>query len=512
MRKFYFIIIFLFGAFQAQADCGTQSVAAPVIDSVSVLPNGDIEICWQMPFPLDPNLAGFNVWTVDGTGANLLLTPGSLSPATSCYTYSAANNNASAQSVQILIEAFDNCPIPGPFSSGIFPGGFVNTIYLQEDFKECTSSIELNWNAYDDFSNPSVRYDVYASVNSAPASLVGSTFATTYSYLNVVPGNTYSFYVTAVENGGVGPFKSTSNVVNSDVSTALISSKFNYLYNATVVDDNQIDLQFLVDTAADITAYKVMRSTEENGAFLSVGAIPKITGMDTIIAFADTTELKTDSISYFYKIDAVNDNCGFTGNYSNLAKTILIDVESSPIEAINTVTISEYKEWDLGALRYDIYRALGGVWDAAPIKSLLAFSDTATFYDDVSDVFDGDGEFCYRVEAIAKGSNPAISSSNEACAFHNPLIYVPNAFAPRGEYNKEFKPVLTFANPGAYTFRVFDRWGQVAFETSDVTTGWNGSYKNSGNLAPPGVYFYVVDFESAEGEEFIKRGTVTIVN
>ncbi len=511
MRKFYFIIIFLFGAVQVQADCGVFSVAAPIIDSVSVLPNGDIEICWQ-PGAVDPNLAGFNVWTVDPTGANLLLTPSSLSPVTTCYTYAAANNNASSQSVQILIEAFDNCPAPGPFSSGIFPGGFVNTIYLQENFNPCTSSIGLSWNAYNGFSNPSIRYEIYASVNGAPAVLASSTFATTYEYLNVVPGNTYDFYVIAVENGGVGPFKSTSNVVNSDVSTALISPKFNYLYNATVVDSHQVDIQFLVDTAADATSYNVVRATSENGSFVSVGSVLKIAGMDTIVDFSDTTNLKTDSISYFYKIDVVNENCGFTGNYSNLAKTILIDVTSNPVAAKNTISISAYKEWDLGVLRYNIYRALGGVWEIAPIHSLLAFSDTATFVDDVSEVFDGDGEFCYRVEAVAKGSNPAVSKSNESCAFHNPLIYMPNAFAPGGIYNKEFKPVLTFANPRAYTFRVFDRWGQVAFETSDVTEGWNGSYNNSGSIATAGIYFYVVEFESAEGEGFIKRGSVTLVN
>jgi len=507
LKRICFIILLLLGFFKAQADCTTQSVDAPVIDSVSVLPNGDVEICWK-PGSVDPSVVQYNIWTVDGTGANLQI--GSVGSGTLCFTYLAADNNSGSESIQILIEAVDNCPAPGPFSSGIFPGGFVNTIYLQENFNKCTSSISLNWNAYDDFPNPLVRYEVYAIVDGGQSVLVATTFSTSYEYLGVTLGSTYDFYVTAVENGGVGPFKSTSNVVNSDVSTALISPTFNYLYNATVVGSEQIDLQFLIDTIADVTGYNVMRSTNENGPFEIIGSVDKVLGMDTIIDYSDST-VNTDTSSYFYQIEIVNETCDFDGNFSNLASTILIDVTSSPVDAKNTITITEYKDWELGVLRYDVYRALGGVWEANPIRTLLAFSDTTIIIDDVSEVFDGNGEFCYRVEAISKGSLPAISSSNESCALHDPLLYVPNAFSPGSPYNPEFKPVLTFAEPLSYTFRVYDRWGQVAFETGDIARGWNGSYGNKGKLAETGVYFYVIEFKSASGDDFVKRGTVTVV-
>ena len=500
----------MFATLGVRANCATGTVAAPLIDSVSVSANGDIIICWQ--HVIDPDLAGYNIWTVDNTGANLQI--GTVAPGTNCFTYAAAANSSGSQSVQILIEAFDNCPPPaGPFSSGISPGGFVSTIYLEGNFIECTSSVDLNWTAYDGFTSPSVRYKVHVSVNGAPPTEVATTFSTSYSYSGITLGNTYDFYVVAWENGGLGPFRSTSNIITPDVSTALLAPTFNYLYNATVVDSQRIDLQFLIDTVADVTSYRVQRAISDSDSYVTIGSVTKFLGMDTIVNFTDTSGLNTDSTSYLYRIEIVNENCGFTGNYSNLAKTILVKATSSSIDALNSVTITEYIDWDLGVLRYDVYRAVGGVWEMTPIRSLPAFSDTTSFVDDVSEVFDGNGEFCYKVEAVGRGVLSApISSSNDACVLHEPLLYVPSAFSPSGLYNPKFKPVLTFANPSSYLFRVFNRWGQVIFETGDVDNAWNGRFDNSGELNPAGVYFYVVEFESATGDNFTKRGTVTIVN
>ncbi|MGB0882118.1 MAG: gliding motility-associated C-terminal domain-containing protein [Vicingaceae bacterium] len=514
MRNYYFIILFLLSFFQAQANCADGTIAAPVVDSVSLDVNGNLHIAWQEV--LDPDLSQYLIWTIDPTGANVQL--GSVMPGTTYFTVPTGNVNnfASTQSMPILIQAEMNCAgapqvLNPPFPIPPSEIGLINTIFLEEQFVKCSSSINLNWNAYDDFSNPSVRYEVYVSIDGGAYVLETNTFSTSYSFTGVQPNFTYDFYVVAVENGGVGPFRSYSNIVNSDVSTALIPRTYNYLNNVSVVDSQQIDIYFSVDTAADATDYKIQRATSLSGTYTTVSSVSKFQGMDTIVYFSDE-ELNTDSTSYFYRIEIVNTECGFSGDYSNISNTVLIDVVSSPLDAINTITISEYKDWSLGVSRYDIYRAVGGVWETAPIKSLPAFSDSTVYVDNIAGVQGGDGEFCYRVDAIENGIASYTSSSNESCAFHNPLLYVPNAFSPRGLNNTEFKPVLTFANPGAYSFRVFDRWGQVVFETGNIGEGWNGSYNNSGKLAATGVYFYVIEFESAEGEEFLKRGTVTIVN
>ncbi|MDG1476424.1 MAG: gliding motility-associated C-terminal domain-containing protein, partial [Vicingaceae bacterium] len=513
LKRICFIILLLLGFFKAQADCASGTIAAPIIESISVLPNGDVVITW-LPI-LDGDLLQYNVWTIDATNANVPL--GNIPVGTTTFAIPASdpNNTASGNGcMQIFVQAEMNCPPPvGIVFNPQFPvppltTGFVCSTFLEGNFNECAGSVDLEWNQNEVFSNP--RHEVFVSIDGAPAVSAGpTTFGTSFSYPGVLADKTYDFYIQSFDNGGLGPANSLSNVItlNPDV---LAMPAYNYLYNATVVDSQQVDIQFLVDTVADVTGYNVMRSTSESGPFVTIGSVSKFAGMDTIVSYSDSSA-NTSSTVYFYQIEIVNETCGFDSNFSNLASTILIDLTSSPIDAKNTITITEYKDWDLGVLRYDVYRALGGVWEIAPIGSLPAFSDTKTIIDDVSEVFDGNGEFCYRVEAISKGSLPAISSSNESCALHDPLLYVPNAFSPGSLYNPEFKPVLTFAEPLSYTFRVYDRWGQVAFETGDISRGWNGSYDNKGKLAETGVYFYVIEFKSASGDDFVKRGTVTVV-
>lgn len=490
-------------------------MASPVIVSVDVDVAGNIIICWDPV--IDVDLIGYNVWTIDGsTGANVLLSgPGLLAPTINCFLIPSTAASPGAQTVQVLVEAVIDCPPNGTiFSPGLLSGvGFVNTVYLQTDFDKCTSSVDLNWNAFNAYSNPIVRYEVFVSINGAPLALAGSTFSTNFSYPGVINGNTYAFRVAAIENAGLGPIESTSNMDTADVLTALISPTFNELNFVTVVDAQQVDIQFSIDTVADVTAYNIQRSDGDTNDFVTIETVVKFQGMDTLIDFSDD-KVNTDTIPYFYRIEIINSECGFNGNYSNVASTMLIDVTSNSLEAFNTITITEYKEWGLAILRYELYRALGGVWDPDPIATLRPFSNATTIVDDVSGVSDGDGEFCYKVLAVRKNDSLEAfqSYSNESCALHTPLVYIPNAFAPDGLFNREFKPMLTFVNPSTYLLRIFNRWGEIVFETRDVDQAWNGRFDNSGEMSTTGVYFYVLKFNSADGLQSTKRGSITLVD
>ncbi len=89
------------------------------------------------------------------------------------------------------------------------------------------------------------------------------------------------------------------------------------------------------------------------------------------------------------------------------------------------------------------------------------------------------------------------------------VIGVPNAFTPSGDYNKTFKINLS----GIATlnhFRVFDRWGQLMFETKDINEGWDGSF--SGKAQPFDVYIYDVQATvSGSGKIVNKTGNVTLI-
>lgn len=66
-------------------------------------------------------------------------------------------------------------------------------------------------------------------------------------------------------------------------------------------------------------------------------------------------------------------------------------------------------------------------------------------------------------------------------------VYVPNSFTPDGnEHNQVFVPVITGSNISDYSLVIFNRWGELVFETSELNQGWDGSYM--GNIVSDGIY------------------------
>jgi gliding motility-associated-like protein len=73
-------------------------------------------------------------------------------------------------------------------------------------------------------------------------------------------------------------------------------------------------------------------------------------------------------------------------------------------------------------------------------------------------------------------------------------VFVPNAFSPNDDgINDAFEP-QTAADCGfeAYHCSIYDRWGQLVFESKDPKNTWNGRFRNQN--APDGIYFYVFDY------------------
>jgi gliding motility-associated-like protein len=74
-------------------------------------------------------------------------------------------------------------------------------------------------------------------------------------------------------------------------------------------------------------------------------------------------------------------------------------------------------------------------------------------------------------------------------------LTMPNAFTPDGNgINDIFRPVLLGdIVPSRFLMQIYNRWGELVYETNDYTAGWDGFVK--GSLAPSGVYAYIISFE-----------------
>jgi len=236
------------GVFKAQANCTTGIVAAPIVDSITVDIAGNVTICWQAV--LDPDIVSYTIFMVNPfTSANDSIN--SVAAPTNCFTLPFGMNASDLQSVELGVVAVDVCNNPSPVGVN-----YHNTMFLQNTVDICDASIALSWNPYDDFtSGLNVLYNIFVSQNAGPYVLAGTSLTPNYTYSGIVQGVTYDFYVRAIENSGLGPFSSSSNDININTVAFLKDPAFNYLYTATVVDAEQINLQFYVDTSADISSY-----------------------------------------------------------------------------------------------------------------------------------------------------------------------------------------------------------------------------------------------------------------
>ncbi len=90
--------------------------------------------------------------------------------------------------------------------------------------------------------------------------------------------------------------------------------------------------------------------------------------------------------------------------------------------------------------------------------------------------------------------------------------FLPNAFTPNDDtVNDEFIGVGFFRGMKAYNFTVYNRWGELVFESDDPLIGWNGRTKNGGAIQPAGVYVCHVTYIDPRGTPKEVKGFITLV-
>jgi len=92
---------------------------------------------------------------------------------------------------------------------------------------------------------------------------------------------------------------------------------------------------------------------------------------------------------------------------------------------------------------------------------------------------------------------------------YNMSEYIPNAFSPNGDgLNDEFK-VFSVRYQKLLEFRVFNRWGQEVFSTTDINKGWDGNYH--GTPQEMGIYNYIIRVSRPDGQIKTYKGDLTLI-
>ena len=123
-------------------------------------------------------------------------------------------------------------------------------------------------------------------------------------------------------------------------------------------------------------------------------------------------------------------------------------------------------------------------------------------------LIDSIGEYYVQVYSY----NGCKSSDTIQILWGGEAFYMPNAFTPNGDgLNDVFAPVPRYDYVKNYQISIYNRWGELIFQSKELNHGWDGIYK--GKPAMTGTYVYRIDYTQAgqTGESKTVTGTVVLI-
>jgi gliding motility-associated-like protein len=143
-------------------------------------------------------------------------------------------------------------------------------------------------------------------------------------------------------------------------------------------------------------------------------------------------------------------------------------------------------------------------WDFGDGETSTTFSPSHTYSNTPGE---------YTVTLYATNDGGCADSAMLSVTVKDELIFhVPNAFTPDGDaYNNTFKPVFYSGyDPHNYTLTIYDRWGEVIFESHNTDFGWDGTYHSE--MAKEGFYTWTIRFKATGNDrKFLYNGHVTLI-
>lgn len=141
--------------------------------------------------------------------------------------------------------------------------------------------------------------------------------------------------------------------------------------------------------------------------------------------------------------------------------------------------------------------------DTAQAYELIA---TFTSSSDTSYTFDGKNSIagCYVVTAIDSFGNESVKSA-AVCVDNCPVYELPNVFTPNGDLVNDLFKALPYKFVESIDIKIFNRWGQLMFETTDPDVLWDGRNTDTNKKVPDGVYYYVCQVNEIRLEGIVPR-------
>lgn len=362
--------------------------------------------------------------------------------------------------------------------------------------------IKLSWLAYDWWDTELDHYEIFRKDDGGNYVKITDVKTNRLSFTDSFLCNkNYCYYVEAVHKNR--EYRSRSNVVcrkplyvkpDSFVNTTFVS-----------VRDNQFTEVFwkpYYKYYRDWT-YELERSANGlPGSFSSV-AITRNTSV------LDMSANVHDRVNY-YRVK-FRDHCGVEAVPGSVSNTIWLRNQNQS-RALTSLSWSAYNYWYSGVRNYGIQlKGANGTFN-----TIMVLPPNVTKVDSLNIESYQVDSVCFRVFAVKDTLTSDTSWSNELCMVPSSYVHVPTAFTPDdNQLNEVFKPVTGFIHRNTddfrerYELRVYNRWGQMVFESFDPDLGWDG--RVGGNKAPSGLYIWNLKALGYDGIPHRLDGTVYLI-
>ena len=113
----------------------------------------------------------------------------------------------------------------------------------------------------------------------------------------------------------------------------------------------------------------------------------------------------------------------------------------------------------------------------------------------------------YVATLVVTSEAGCVDSTSMPISYQEQLIYyVPNSFTPDAdEHNQLFAPIFTSGfSPENFEMTIFNRWGELVWQSFDHNEGWDGSFGVDGLNAPVGTYIWVISFKPKDNDDKLK--------
>lgn len=338
------------------------------------------------------------------------------------------------------------------------------------------------------------------------ATLNGSA-ATTYTDLDLPPGMSYEYRVVAQFPDGALSIVSDAACVTLKDDSPLITHVTNDSTDLEVgqviacwTQPKEIDAQYIAPFS-----YSLTRILDGETAAVYEGA-------DT--TFLDANVNLAEASSLLYKVEMRDAHQQLMGT-SVTASAVLLSINGNNNEA--SLSWTEAVPWLVDSSQ--VFKEDGNRFVYIASVAGLAYTDTDVESDETYRYYVRTFGH-YTLEGIMRPLVNYSAIKTVRIGHEEPVeefsYTLPNVITPNGDgFNDVFEPKVTGLSliTGAKTV-IFNRWGNILWDTDDPLIQWDGKSKQTNMDCPPGTYFYITDitYLDTTGEEKLHlQGSITIV-